>query len=370
MPASSIESLIERVYVEQVRSLYLHLLPAIAMWAAFAITFWLAYSRAPEPGWLVLGGAGLAASALRIGITLYYRDLALTGPLDRTQARRLEMLFSMPYFLFAVLLGIFGLLVFRSPAPEIHMLTICVIVGFCAGTATNCGLRPRLAIASILVSVGPPILVSAFRPDPAYLAMAFIATSFVLGGTRWIMVRYTAAKAEIGGRLVSISLARRDTLTTLPNRLALQEYFDERAALISPNQPIAIHYLDLDGFKPVNDRYGHAAGDALLLAVADRLRSAIRSGDLVARLGGDEFAIIQFGLHHADEAALLARRIGATIRQPFDIEGQTIGISASIGTIVSHDRNQKLDSLLRAADARLYEVKQARGPSDMLALTA
>ncbi|WP_245656155.1 GGDEF domain-containing protein [Novosphingobium naphthalenivorans] len=370
MSGSSVESLTDRVYIEQVRSLYLHLLPAAAMWAAFAITFWLAYSRTPEPSLLPLGIAGIAASSLRIGLTAHYRDLALTGALDRAQARRLELLFSLPYFAFALILGLFGMLVFRSPVPEIHMLTICIIVGFCAGTATSCGFRPRLAIASILAAVGPVILVSAFLSDPAYLAMAFIAASFVLGAARSIVVRVEATKAEIAGRLVSISLARRDILTTLPNRLALQEYFDEHAVLISSHQPIAVHYLDLDGFKPVNDQYGHATGDALLLAVSDRLRGSVRSGDLVARIGGDEFAIIQFGLHHADEAALLARRIIAAIEQPFIIENHSLVISASVGTAVSHDRNQQLDSLLKAADAKLYEIKQARRNSSMFAMTA
>src|SRR3546814_8047357 len=110
------------------------------------------------------------------------------------------------------------------------MLTICVIVGYCAGTATNCDLRPRLAIASMVLAVGPPILVSLSKPDAPYIAMAFVATTFVLSAIRSILTRFEGSKAEIGRRLVSVSLARRDTLTTLPNRLALQEYYDERAA--------------------------------------------------------------------------------------------------------------------------------------------
>ena len=371
MPGGLIESLANRVYVEQVRSLYLNLAPALVMWGTFAITFWLAYHRMPEPGLLILGIAGIIASSLRIGVTAYYRDLALTAVLDHLAARRLELLFSLPYLVFSLILGIFCLHVFSWAEPEIHMLTICVVVGYCAGTATNCGLRPYLAIPSMILAVGPAIFVSVFKQDPAYLGMAVVATAFLLGAARSILVRFEAAKAEIGRRLASISLARRDVLTTLPNRLALQEYFDEHAALISPKQPIAVHYLDLDDFKPVNDRYGHAVGDALLLAVADRLRGAVRSGDIVARLGGDEFAVIQFGLHHADEAALLARRIAATIEQPFAIEQVELTISTSIGTVVSHDRHQALDTLLKEADAKLYDAKQQfRRDSALLALTA
>lgn len=364
------EPLSDRIYAEQVRSLYLSLAPAVAMLAAFTITFWLAYRVTPGIGLLILGITGITASSLRIALTAYWRDTALTAALPLQQARRLEMMFSLPYVAFATVLGILGFQIFAWAPPEIHMLAICVIVGYCAGTATNCGSRPKLAIASIVLAVGPPILVSLFTPDAPYIAMAFIASAFVLSAIQSILTRFAVSKAEIGGRLVSVSMARRDTLTTLPNRLALQEYYDERAALISPNQPLAVHYLDLDGFKPVNDRLGHAAGDVLLQKVADRLRGAVRSGDIVARMGGDEFAVIQFGLHHADEATLLARRITAAIEQPFLIEQNDVSISTSIGTTVSHDREQDLDSLLKDADAKLYQFKQARRPANLFALTA
>lgn len=370
LPRGTEDSLSDRIYAEQVRSLYLSLAPATAMLAAFGLTFWLAYRATPDTFLLMLGLAGIVASSSRIVLTAYWRDTALTAALPIRQARRLEALFSVPYVLFALILGLLGFHVFRLAPPEIHMLAICVIVGYCAGTATNCGLRPRLAITSMLLAVGPSILVSLFKSDPPYIAMAFIASAFVLSAIQSILTRFKVSKAEIGGRLVSVSLARRDTLTTLPNRLALQEYYDERAALISPNQALAVHYLDLDGFKPVNDEYGHAAGDALLQIVADRLRGAVRSGDIVARMGGDEFAVIQFGLHHADEATLLARRIVAAIEQPFIVEQRSLAISASVGTAISHDRDQDLDSLLKAADTRLYEVKQSRRPSRLLAMTA
>lgn len=370
MPSSSAETLTDRVYVDQVRSLYLSLTPAVVMWAAFVINFWLAYRIAPDIGLLALGIAGILASSARIGITALHRDRALTSALNHASARRLELLFSLPYLAFSLLLGVFGLYIFMWSTPQIHMLTICVVVGYCAGVATNCGLRPHLAVPSMLLAVAPPILVSMLSHGPAHLGMSVIASAFVFGAYRSILVRFEASNAEIGQRLASISLARLDVLTTLPNRLALQEYFNEHATLISPNRAIAVHYLDLDGFKPVNDRYGHAVGDALLLAVADRLRGAVRGGDIVARMGGDEFAVIQFGLHHPDEAKLLARRITAAIEQPFQIEQACLAISTSIGTVVNHDRNQGLDALLKSADAKLYEAKQNRRFSNSFALSA
>lgn len=360
MPNCPSDALSDRVYVEQVRSLYVNLAPATVMWGAFAINAWLAYRSTPDTIGAVLGLMGMMASSARILVTRLYRTKALTAALDRAAARRLEVIFSVPYLALSLLLGLFALHIFFDGVPEMHMLTICVVVGYCAGVATTCGLRPRLAIPSMLTAVAPTIVISLFKPDLAYLGMSVIASAFVFGGCRSIRVRFEASKAEIGQRLASISLARLDALTTLPNRLALQEYFDEHAALVSPNGAIAVHYLDLDGFKPVNDRYGHAVGDALLLAVAERLRGAVRSGDIVARMGGDEFAVIQFGLNHADEAKLLARRIGATIERPFVLSEARIAISTSVGTVVSHDRNESLASLLKAADAKLYEKKRSR----------
>lgn len=370
MSSSPSDALADKVYVEQVRSLYVHLAPAIVMWGAFAIDGWLTYLTTPGPLVLALGIAGILASSARIAVTAMHRSRALTAALDRKSARQLEVAFSLPYLTFSMLLGILGFTAFISSTPEIHMLTICVVVGYCAGVSTNCSLRPRLAIPSILVAVGPPIAAALFKQDPAYLGMAVIAAAFVFGGCRSIRVRFEASKSEIGQHLASISLARLDVLTTLPNRLALQEYFDEHAALVSPNGAIAVHYLDLDGFKPVNDRYGHAVGDALLLAVAERLRGAVRSGDIVARMGGDEFAVIQFGLNHADEARLLARRISSSIAQPFVIEQADLRVSTSVGTVVSYDRGENLGRLLKAADAKLYEIKRSRPPPRSLAMSA
>src|SRR5690606_33637778 len=134
-------------------------------------------------------------------------------------------------------------------------------------------------------------------------------------------------------RLTFGSLALSDGLTALPNRLALREYFQEKVPLLPAQRMIAVHFIDLDDFKPVNDRYGHAAGDRLLGAVGERLTNAVRSGDIVARLGGDEFAVLQLGITHPEQADFLSQRILATIRQAFQIDQHDIRISASIGSV-------------------------------------
>jgi diguanylate cyclase (GGDEF)-like protein len=114
--------------------------------------------------------------------------------------------------------------------------------------------------------------------------------------------------------------------------------------------------IDLDGFKKVNDSYGHAAGDALLVAVAQRLRDCVRPGDTVARLGGDEFAVLLADTP-PEHARALADRIGLTLAVPVEVEGHLLSVGASIG-IATGDRADA-DRLLRDADAAMYAAKRS-----------
>lgn len=357
---TSPEPLTDKVYVELVRSLYANITPAVIMWMAFALTFALVFYEKADDLLKILGGTGLAASTLRLAVTCAFRNKALIAAIGGKEAFRLEVAFAIPYLGFSILLGLFGARVFWLFSAEAHMLMICLLVGYCAGVATGAGLRPKIAIPSMIAAVGPAIVVAALRAEPTYLGMSIIAFAFLFAGSQSVLVRHDTMRAEIAKRLASVSLARHDALTALPNRLALQEFYEDNASTISPHGLIAVHYLDLDLFKPVNDCFGHAVGDALLSAVANRLRGAIRNSDIVARMGGDEFAVIQFGLHRAEEAELLARRINASIAQPFDIGDRLLSITACIGTVVSSNREQRLEALLQEADEKLYETKRGR----------
>lgn len=356
-------ALADRVYAELVRALYASALQAYYMAAIFALYLALVlYATADRPI-MALGAVAVVAWAMRIALTLRSRHEALTASLDRAAARRLELRFAVPYSLFSALLGLIGGRVFWLPHAEARTLTICVLVGFCAGVATGVGTRPRLATLCMALAMAPTLVVGLCQAHPLSIGLALIAAAYVSGGRQSLKMRHDMVMAEIGHRLVSLTLARRDNLTALPNRLALREHFEANAQVMSAHGLIAVHYLDLDGFKPVNDAYGHGTGDRLLEQVAHRLRGAIRNGDIVARLGGDEFAVVQFGLGRAEEAGLLAERLRTTIAQPFELDGHTILISTCVGTVVSDNRADPLDSLLQAADARLYQAKRMRGAS-------
>ncbi|MCE4225656.1 EAL domain-containing protein [Methylobacterium sp. C25] len=155
-----------------------------------------------------------------------------------------------------------------------------------------------------------------------------------------------------------IHMARHDALTDLPNRSSVREIGIEMMGQTGDGRTLAVLCLDLDRFKPVNDSYGHALGDCLLRAVADRLRSHVRSRDVVARLGGDEFAV----LHRVDDragAVGLAERLIAVVSEPYELNGLTIEIGMSIGIAFADGEGHDIERLLKNADMALYEAKAA-----------
>jgi diguanylate cyclase (GGDEF)-like protein/PAS domain S-box-containing protein len=154
-------------------------------------------------------------------------------------------------------------------------------------------------------------------------------------------------------------LAHHDPLTGLPNRLQLhlrlQEVVDRAT---SDDTGFALHFLDLDRFKSVNDAFGHHTGDALLIQVADRLRRLVRSTDTIGRLGGDEFAIIQTGIEGPGEAEVLAARITEAFAEPFLLDGRPISSSCSLGITLFPTDGTTLESLLKTADLAMYRGKE------------
>jgi len=152
-------------------------------------------------------------------------------------------------------------------------------------------------------------------------------------------------------------LARHDTLTELANRFHFREQLNETFAGLTAGESFALHWIDLDRFKEVNDTLGHPVGDALLKSVAKRLRGVLRGPDIVARLGGDEFAIIQRGAASEEQAAHLASRIIRTVAQPHHVLGHTVGVGASIGIALAPTDGPNADELIKRADLALYEAK-------------
>jgi diguanylate cyclase len=180
----------------------------------------------------------------------------------------------------------------------------------------------------------------------------------VLGGigiTGLVVARQTLVQKEIS------EAAATDVLTGLANRARLHREMNRalhRAA--RAGHRIAVLIIDLNGFKQINDTLGHQAGDALLVAVADAMRGAVRPGDLVARLGGDEFAVLADDIPDEATVVALQRGVADAIVGPFVIGERPMNASAGIGAAVSEPGELSADELLHRADVAMYDAKQSR----------
>ena len=155
-------------------------------------------------------------------------------------------------------------------------------------------------------------------------------------------------------------VAHYDALTGIPNRLLLADRMKQAIAQTSREQNMmAICYLDLDGFKPINDSSGHETGDEVLIEVSKRIGNAIRGGDTVARLGGDEFVVLLLGLEKGEECVTTLERLLASIADPINVNNKTVAVSASIGVSMYPMDNEDPDTLLRHADQAMYIAKQS-----------
>jgi len=155
-------------------------------------------------------------------------------------------------------------------------------------------------------------------------------------------------------------VAHYDALTQLPNRVLLSDRLRQAIAQARRNQTrLAVCYLDLDGFKHINDTLGHEAGDWVLKAVAQRMNAVLRASDTAARIGGDEFVVLLSDLDTADAGETMLERLLQAIRQPVNVNGQSASVGASIGVSIYPDNALVTDTLLRQADIAMYQAKDS-----------
>jgi diguanylate cyclase (GGDEF)-like protein len=167
-------------------------------------------------------------------------------------------------------------------------------------------------------------------------------------------------KAARNDSLMLESLALNDPLTGLANRRLLDDRMSMALVHARRNKSaMAVVYLDLDGFKQINDTLGHGAGDILLKMVAERLVATVREEDTVARVGGDEFILALWHVDGVDYAASVAERAIEAVSHPYDIDGATVTITTSAGVSIYPDHGEETEMLMKSADAALYEAKRA-----------
>ncbi|HLI32976.1 MAG TPA: diguanylate cyclase [Solirubrobacteraceae bacterium] len=243
----------------------------------------------------------------------------------------------------------------KRPDPEPHFIDI-------ESSPIKGTFREIGAVASVAVPIATArrfigVLQVSVRSDPERLARSPELSDRLAG------VAAHAVIALENGRLVDhiTHQAHHDQLTGLANRLAFGERIAQAAERGSDaTKPFALFYIDLDRFKPINDEFGHEAGDQLLRAVAGRLRNCARPEDTVARLGGDEFAVIVDAIEDPSALEAIAQRFERAFQSPFVIGELRLAVQASIGRAIWPLDATDVEGLLREADATMYRVKRSR----------
>jgi len=197
---------------------------------------------------------------------------------------------------------------------------------------------------------------------PANIAtLAIFAAGYVLAFIP-AALRMRVERREILGRLEARKLARSDALTGLPNRVSLGLHLAETLRNASGASGCAVLFLDLDGFKDVNDSLGHGVGDVLLRAVAQRVETVLERGTMLARWGGDEFVIVLPAVSDRGAVAAFAAKIARLFTQPFFVDGYELVIAVSIGISLSPTDGTDANVLIRNADTAMYRAKESYAP--------
>ncbi|QCB56968.1 GGDEF domain-containing protein [Sphingopyxis sp. PAMC25046] len=251
--------------------------------------------------------------------------------------------------------------------PLLHLITISLVFSFGAGIVSRTSIRPNICVISLLLATLPTVAALALHAlerhamplhAELFLVEALVVAMIMALSLQTVAHLYRSAVEHHTARHDMAKLARTDALTGLSNRLLLRELFQlHTETAIRAKNMVALHFLDLDGFKAINDRYGHPAGDVLLEQVARRLEGIVRADDVVSRLGGDEFVVLQIGLRDDSEAELLARRIIREISKPYVVDGISMSVSVSVGIATAPKLGVELERLLACADAALYRAK-------------
>jgi diguanylate cyclase (GGDEF)-like protein len=222
---------------------------------------------------------------------------------------------------------------------------------------------PRFAFTLVCILMVPFSLACLISPVPHLFMLGIQLPLFSCAVTFGMFQNYRVLLHLYQSESENRRLAQHDLLTGLPNRALNLKHFDQLLAGLRPEngglgQKFTVFCLDLDGFKNVNDQFGHAAGDAVLVAVAQRLCESVRKLDFVARVGGDEFVVLLPGIS-AEGAADIAARIIANLAAPFDIgPPEPIHIGITIGSACAPGDGKNTDELLHSADRALYEAKR------------
>ncbi|GGM26884.1 diguanylate cyclase [Dactylosporangium sucinum] len=314
-------------------------------WFALLIT-----GRVWALAWIVADGA---IQAGRMWLTLRHRRAAS----GRGHPPHRGLVLANVIWFVVMAAGVVGAL--RAGDPRLLVLGCILPIGFMGYVASRYAAFPRLA-APLLYLMGAAQVVG-FLAVPQLRAVAVLAPAAPIAFHLLVLQNHTILISAFVAQQENFRLSMHDPLTGLANRLLLRE---RTAALLDGlardhrQDAFAVLCLDLDGFKPINDRHGHAVGDRLLKSVAVRLRQAVRGQDLVCRIGGDEFVVVLPGVTAA-AAVHTAERLIEACGLPYHLDdAATVRVGVSVGIALAPEHGTSTDELLLHADAALYASKR------------
>lgn len=311
-----------------------------------------------DPGYAVITFAILINAIGRVVSLLRYKTRAVR--LSDKDVIRWERIYCIGASAFGLALGALSFRAFQlNDAPGVW-IAFGLSMSYCVGMVSRAAIRPWIVLTASAVLLLPTMVAGFLRPEPAYQLGAGMLVLF------WFTIREasrhlsTAFIERLEAKHALLRQANHDFLTGLPNRAAFLQELQTAA------ETIAIVAIDLDGFKPVNDRHGHHAGDDLLRQVATRLTRIAGPIGMAARFGGDEFMLllpVPYGPSGRDAALELAREAVLTLSMPFLVGDLPILIGASAGLLVSTGplSDHALSPLLQQVDRALYAAKRAGG---------
>lgn len=354
----------QQVYVEQVRLLFQHGAVAILInGAAGVLLALLVGPHVPRTGLVAWGVVFASAWSLRGGLYLWHAR----SP-ERLPPKVWQQLFAAGTFVAGCAWGLSALWLFSDSLID-RFLVAVVIMGLAAGAAASLSCVRGIYSLYILPAFLPIALRFAFEGGAAPPVVIAFALLYAGGLSYAASMNYRALAGSLRLRFVNLALARQleaaathDPLTGLPNRVMLADRLSEalRRAKRS-REAVAVLFLDCDGFKAINDRFGHGGGDAYLVHVARVLESSVRETDTVARLGGDEFIVMmdRCGDRAAIEAAVA--RVREHLRRPVVIGEVPLEPRLSIGVAIVPQDGSDAETLVRTADQAMYVAKRRGG---------
>ncbi|MBI0434243.1 diguanylate cyclase [Roseomonas sp. KE0001] len=257
--------------------------------------------------------------------------------------------------LWCALQGSMSFAAMRSGDATLMILSASLIMAVVGSVCARNFSAPRLAMLLVALCVLPFVTGAALSGDPWLLLLPVMAVPFFLGTWQIIWTFQHTLVGSLAAEARSSHLAQHDRLTGLLNRFGLEAAFGAR---MDGASRLATLYLDLDGFKPINDTHGHDVGDKLLVEVAARLSRNLRPADLVARTGGDEFVVVIRDMEPEAVQQVAERLVSAIADRPYDVEGMLLRVGVSLGWACIPEDAATLEEARLRADAALYAAKQ------------